>query len=67
MVDPTDNSYDYEQDGLWTDSEEVVTTWFICGVEKIVALDALSMELVTSYDHSEWNDKLATDILEGEE
>lgn len=67
MVDPIDNSYDYETDGLWTDSEEVVTTWFTCGIESVVALDALSMELITSYDHCEWNDKLATEILESED
>lgn len=61
MVDD-ENSYGYELDGLWTDSEDVVSTWFKCGVKQVVALDALSMELVTSYDQSDWADYLISTL-----
>ena len=53
MVDTTDNSYDYELDGCWTDNIEVVQLWLNAGVQQFVLLDALSMELVASYDAAE--------------
>ena len=51
IVDPTDNSYDYELDGLWTDNIEVVQIWINAGVEHFVLLDPLSLGLIASYDN----------------
>lgn len=53
IVDPTDNSYDYEGTGAWTDDLEVIKLWLHAGVQQFVLLDALSMELVASYDADE--------------
>ena len=53
IVDPTDNTYDYEGTGAWTDDLEVIKLWLHAGVQHFVLLDALSLELVASYDHAE--------------
>lgn len=53
IVDPKDNTYDYELDGLWTDSLEVAQVWINAGIEQFVLLDALSLELVSSFDHDD--------------
>lgn len=53
MVDTTDNCYDYELNGCWTDNLEVAQLWLNAGVQQFVLLDALSMELVANYDAAE--------------
>ena len=53
MVDTTDNSYDYSINGCWTDDIEAAQIWVNAGVQHFVLLDALSMELVASYDAAE--------------
>lgn len=54
MLDRTDNSYDYETDGLWTDDKDVVTIWFKAGVDNVVKLDPLSMELLEVLNCRDW-------------
>lgn len=53
IVDPRDNSYDYERNGYWTDDLGAVYLWQLLGVQEVVALDALSMELVCTYNNDE--------------
>ena len=53
IVDPRDNSYDYETDGWWTDDIGCLRLWQLLGIPKVVFLDALSMELCASYDNAE--------------
>ena len=65
IVDPRDNSYDYEKNGYWTDDLGTVQLWQLLGVPSVVALDALSMELVCSYDNDELA-KMLEDIPDNE-
>lgn len=53
IVDPTDNCYDYETAGAWTDELETIELWLHAGIQQFVLLDPLSMELVASYDAGE--------------
>lgn len=53
IVDPTDNSYDYELDGLWTDNITVVDIWVKAGIQYFVLLDPLSLALIASYDNDD--------------
>lgn len=53
IVDPTDNTYDYETTGAWTDEIEIVQLWVRAGVQQFVILDPLSMGLIASCDNAE--------------
>lgn len=58
----SDNSYDYELDGCWTDNPLVVDAWFDSGVRCVAALDAFSFELVTSYNYIEWIESRESEV-----
>ena len=53
IVDPIDNTYDYETTGAWTDEIEIVQLWVRAGVQHFVLLDPLSLGLIASYDNAE--------------
>ena len=53
IVDPRDNSYDYETDGMWTDDLGALKLWQLLGIPEVVVLDPLSMELIARLDNSE--------------
>lgn len=53
IVDPRDNAYDYETDGMWTDNLGTVKLWQLLGIPKVVVLDPLSMGQIASFDNSE--------------
>ena len=53
IVNPKDNTYDYDRNGYWTDDLGALYLWQLLGVPEVVALDALSMELVETYTNDE--------------
>lgn len=53
IVDPQDNSYDYETDGMWCDNLDTRDAWFRAGVKSVVCLDALSMELICTINNND--------------
>lgn len=66
LVNPTDNSYDYETDGCWTDDLGALRLWQLLGVQQVVALDVLSMELVLVFNNEELDEYLNNLESDGE-